>query len=152
VLADFVGRRAKNQPRLRAGLGSAEEIERARVERAKAKDPQVWQAWFDAYYPSLFKYAYLRVRSRAEAEDIVSQVFLEAVEGIRRYEYQGRPIVAWLYRIAHNLIADRLKRERRLEDLTDGVPSRTDFNLGPEEGIENIDLITALAELTEEQQ
>ena len=69
----------------------------------------MWDEWFEVYYRPLFRYSYLRLRSRSEAEDTVSQVFVEAFRGIGRYKHTGKPLLAWLYRIAHNVIFDRLK-------------------------------------------
>jgi len=128
-------------------LGS--EAERQRVERAKAGDPAVWGEWYDAYYKPLYRYAYIRLRRRNEAQDIVAEVFAEAYRGIGRYTYTGRPILAWLYRIAHNLIFDCLKAEaRRAEREDDGTDARAS---SPEEQIASIDLLKALDSLSTEQ-
>src|SRR5687768_11742384 len=83
--------------------------EATQVQRAKDGDSSIWDTWFQRYYPNLFRYAYIRLRRRTEAEEIASQVFVEAYRGIARYSYTGKPILAWLYRIAHNLVYDRLK-------------------------------------------
>ncbi len=40
-------------------------------------------------------------------------MFLDALKNIDRYEYRGKPVLAWLYRIARNLVIDRLRRLRR---------------------------------------
>ena len=129
-----------------------EELERFQVDQAKAKDPGIWAQWFDAYYPHLFRYAYFRLRRRSDAQDVVSEVFLEAVRGIHRFQYTGRPVLAWLYRIAHNTIAERLRREQRRTDLKATEVWPSDFDPGPEESLKNIDLLKALGSLTDEQQ
>ena len=108
--------------------------------------------WFQRYYPNLFRYAYIRLRRRPEAEEIASQVFVEAYRGIARYTYTGKPILAWLYRIAHNLVYDRLKFEERRSVLQVDSPAATDTTDGPESIIANIDLLNAIDTLTDEQQ
>jgi RNA polymerase sigma-70 factor, ECF subfamily len=120
-----------------------------RVQRAQAGDKTVWDEWFRDYYRPLFRYSYLRLRSRSEAEDAVSQVFVEAYRGIDRYKHAGKPLLAWLYRIAHNIIYDRLKAEsRRAEAVESGDLA---LGEGPEAKIVSIDLLNAIDELTPEQ-
>ena len=94
---------------------SADEAEL--VKRAKARDASVWSMWHDQHYPFLYRYALSRLASAVEAEDIASQVFLEAIKGIDRYRYQGRPILAWFYGIAHNLVSRRFRQFQRLLSL-----------------------------------
>jgi RNA polymerase sigma-70 factor (ECF subfamily) len=61
---------------------------------------------FDAYYDRIYTYAYRRVGARAIAEDIAAAVFEDALRGIKRVRWQGKPILAWLYRIAARRVAD----------------------------------------------
>ena len=130
----------------------AQTAEAGQVERARDGDPEVWREWFEAYYPSLFRYAYIRIKRRTEAEDIVSQVFLEAVRGIGRYRYTGKPLLAWLYRIERNLISDRTKAEERRPDRPEGEPMvagpATDDSIRL---VQNLDLKQALDKLTADQ-
>ena len=121
----------------------------AREIRAQAGDQTVWDEWFQAYYRPLFRYSYLRLRSRSEAEDTVSQVFVEAYRGIGRYKHTGKPLLAWLYRIAHNVIFDRLKAESRRPEVSDAIDIGADE--GPESRIVSIDLLNAIDALTAEQ-
>jgi RNA polymerase sigma-70 factor (ECF subfamily) len=121
------------------------------VEQAKAGESEVWEHWFDQYYQQLYSYAFLRTRRRADAEDIVAQVLLEAVKGINRYQYQGRPIIAWLFGIAHNLIADAFKRQQRRVDTQSTSGELEVAGEGLDGRIENLDLLLALDGLTDEQ-
>ena len=120
-----------------------------RLSRAQAGDQAVWEEWFDAYYRPLFRYAYLRLRSSSEAEDAVAQVFVEAYRGIGRYRYTGKPLLAWLYRIAHNVVYDRLKAESRRPQETEEL--ELELREGPESRIVSMDLLNAIEELTPEQ-
>lgn len=53
------------------------------------------------------------------AADIASSVFVAAISGIRSYSYRGRPVLAWLYRIAHNLVGDYRRKALREKQQTD---------------------------------
>jgi RNA polymerase sigma-70 factor (ECF subfamily) len=83
------------------------------VRRAKLRDPQVWAAWHDENYALIFRYALARLRNREEAEDLASMVFLEAIKSIGGYTYRGRPVLAWFYGIARNLVSKRLRERGR---------------------------------------
>jgi RNA polymerase sigma factor (sigma-70 family) len=98
------------------------------VRLARAHDHATWATLFDRYYPVLCRYAYARLGSNTEAEDVASQTFLKAYEAIGRYEYRERPMLAWLYTICRNLATSvgvargreplpwhrRTRRQRRL--------------------------------------
>ena len=72
-------------------------IEEDLIKRVKERDEDAWARLYDLHYLSLYRYAFARLRSREEAEDIAAQVFLEALRGIDRYTYRGKPMLAWLY-------------------------------------------------------
>jgi RNA polymerase sigma-70 factor (ECF subfamily) len=88
-------------------------IEPDLVRRAKSGDDGVWCHLYDQYYPFLFRYAFYRLRNREDAEDVASQVFLEAVRQIDRYEQRDKPLLAWLYGICRNLTAARCRQQGR---------------------------------------
>ncbi|HEY9712820.1 MAG TPA: sigma-70 family RNA polymerase sigma factor [Chroococcales cyanobacterium] len=122
------------------------------VDRAKRRDESAWATLYDTYYPALYKFALARLGKRQDAEDVASQIFLEALKGIDSYRFVGRPILAWLYGIGRNLVAQRIRREsrqNRANDLfiTDGVASGGDDSI-----IERLDLAKALQKLTPDQQ
>lgn len=75
---------------------------------------------YEQNFERVYAFVARRVRDRAEAEDVVSDVFYKALKGIGGYEERdGVPFVAWLYRIAANVLHDRARnagREAPLED------------------------------------
>ena len=121
----------------------------AEVARARAGEPVLWEQWFHRFYPRLFRYAYIRLRSRVEAEDMASQVFVEALRGIAKFQYTGRPVLSWLYRIEHNLIYDRLASQSRQPKITEPGADAVDTRL--ESMATSIDLRNAIQTLPDEQ-
>jgi RNA polymerase sigma-70 factor (ECF subfamily) len=65
---------------------------------------------YDEYYDKIARYVYVRIGDRAEAEDIASEVFLKALESLKKYQERGAPMQAWLFKIAHNLVVDHLRK------------------------------------------
>jgi RNA polymerase sigma-70 factor (ECF subfamily) len=121
------------------------------VRLARARDPAVWALWFDRHYDTVYRYAVVRLGSREEAEDVAAQVFLRAFQGIGGYHYRGRPVLAWLYTIARNQVADRLRSYQRRPEVRAirGLQAATVD--GVEERIELIELRRALERLKVEQ-
>lgn len=87
--------------------------ELAMVQRAQKMDESAWQMIYDRYYSRLFGYLYYRLGDPDEAEELVAQVFERAVKNIRRYQYRGHSLGAWLNRIAANLVNDRHRQQQR---------------------------------------
>jgi len=65
---------------------------------------------YEEYYDKITRYAYTRVGNRNDAEDIAGEVFLKALESLRTYKEQGIPMQSWLFKIAHNLVVDHLRK------------------------------------------
>lgn len=71
----------------------------------------------------IYNYVYYRTGNQHDAEDITARVFQRALGHIQKYEDKGVPFSAWLYRIAHNLVANwHRDRSRKQEISIDDVP------------------------------
>jgi RNA polymerase sigma-70 factor (ECF subfamily) len=96
-------------------LGMTPEQEAAAIRRARA-DPRAFVDLYDYYFPRIHAYVNYRVNDQQDAEDIISDVFLSAMRGIKRFRpTHGNSFAAWLFRIAHNRIIDHYKRHDRDE-------------------------------------
>lgn len=103
------------------------QTERQLIERAKA-EPEAFGELYEKYVDRIYAYVYYRVGDAREAEDLTARVFYRALAHIPEYDQRGAPFVAWLYRIAHNMIANwRRDRGRHPEfplDALVGVHTR----------------------------
>jgi len=79
--------------------------------RAGKGDAAAFGALYDRYVEAVYRYVFYRVRNDADAEDLVSDVFMRALRAIPRYEPRVA-FLAWLYRIARNAVIDRARRSR----------------------------------------
>lgn len=82
------------------------------VRRAKA-DPEAFGELYQRYLRPIYNYIYYRTGDVQDAEDLTARVFLRASQHLARYEERGLPFSAWLYRIAHNLVANWHRDEAR---------------------------------------
>lgn len=88
--------------------------------RAAHANPAAFVQLYRKYLTPVYRYALARVGRCAEAEDITSQTFLAALQGISHYHGQGK-FSTWLFGIARNKCADYFRsnysaREVPIED------------------------------------
>jgi RNA polymerase sigma-70 factor, ECF subfamily len=96
--------------------------ERERIEAAK-HDPAAFGGLYEDNFARIYSYIVYRVRNRAIAEDLTSQVFSEALAGISRFEWQGVPFSGWLLKIASRAVADHFRRVMtETERVETGLP------------------------------
>jgi RNA polymerase sigma-70 factor (ECF subfamily) len=83
---------------------------------------------YDKYATRIYNYVYYRTGSSQDAEDITSRVFFRAMRHITNYTDRGVPFSAWLYRIAHNLVANWHRDSSRHQEveLEDGYRASKD--------------------------
>jgi len=67
----------------------------------------------EKYYSRIARYIFVRIHDKTEAEDIASEVFLKALQSLKSFRGTREQIPAWLYKIAHNLIVDYVRKEER---------------------------------------
>jgi hypothetical protein len=82
VLVALQGREAVTAEASPSGEGVAEAEQ---IVRAKARDSTIWALWYDAYYANLYRYAYVRLGRREDAEDVTSQVSTPLLTEAGRY-------------------------------------------------------------------
>jgi RNA polymerase sigma-70 factor, ECF subfamily len=70
-------------------------------------------ALFRDHYAEILRYLTTRLGSREQAADVAGEVFVVALRRASLLRWQGKPLLAWLYRVASNMAADELKRRRR---------------------------------------
>jgi RNA polymerase sigma-70 factor (ECF subfamily) len=86
--------------------------ERLLVEAAQ-KDPERFVELYEENFDRVYTFIVRRVRDRAAAEDLTSEVFHRALAHLPNFDYRGAPFAAWLLRIGANLIHDRWKANAR---------------------------------------
>lgn len=122
------------------------ENEAALIRRAK-DDPEAFGVLYERYVEKIYNYIYYRTGNVHDAEDLTSRVFFRALRGLERYEDQGVPFSAWLYRIAHNLVANwHRDHSRRKVIVLDELVALSSHYAGPESLAESSDEGQALRE------
>lgn len=86
--------------------------------KAAQKDSRCFEPLYTRYYKKIASYIYHRLENKEEAFELTSQVFYKALENLSKYNAQGVPFSAWLFRIASNEINlfYRKKKSARVVD------------------------------------
>jgi RNA polymerase sigma-70 factor (ECF subfamily) len=114
--------------------GSIEELpDKEALRRASVGDQEAFGVLYKRYSERIYSYVFYRTGSRFDAEDLTAKVFLRALRHIPTYQDRGVPFSAWLYRIAHNLVANwHRDGARRPESALDDMPFLPSDAQGPE--------------------
>lgn len=101
-------------------LPEAPVTEEAILSRAVMGDQEAFGFLYERYVARIYSYIYYRTGNHHDAEDLTARVFFRAIRSITNYQDRGLPISAWLYRIAHNLVANwHRDRSRKPEIVLD---------------------------------
>lgn len=78
---------------------------------------------YERYVGKIYNYIFYRTGNQHDAEDLTAKVFHRAMAHVDTYVDKGVPFQAWLYRIAHNLVANfhRDQSRRKVISLDDYV-------------------------------
>jgi RNA polymerase sigma-70 factor (ECF subfamily) len=131
--------------------------ERALIRSAQQGDDDACTALYNLHYDAVYRYCYYRVGNVDLAQDLTSEVFVRMVDKLDTFKVRGRPLLAWLYTIARNLITDAHRRQGKVAqiplDEASTLASGDEKNLaeGIDRKLEADCLAAALRHLTEEQ-
>ncbi len=80
-------------------------------------DTEAFGILYERYVGRIYNYIFYRTGSASDAEDLTARVFYRAMGHISSYRDQGVPFSAWLYRIAHNLVANWHRDNSRRKEV-----------------------------------
>ncbi|MDQ4006083.1 MAG: RNA polymerase sigma factor, partial [Actinomycetota bacterium] len=83
------------------------------VEEARCGNPESFAALYERFHGPVFRFLLARVGNRIEAEDMASEVFVEAARRVRTFDGGGVAFVGWLFTIARHDLVDRSRARRR---------------------------------------
>jgi RNA polymerase sigma-70 factor, ECF subfamily len=121
------------------------------VNRAAASDT-IWRAFETEAMPHvdrLFRHAMWLERNRSDAEDLVQETLIQAMESFRRFA-PGTNCRAWLLSILHHVHLNRLRKRGRLvvdSDLEERVSSTVPFVTPVPDHLTDADMLAALGSL-----
>jgi len=91
------------------------------IQKAKTGDNAAFGKLYDLHLPKIYRFVFLKVGRKQDAEDITQQVFTSAWQSMKSYEHKGFPFSSWLYRIAGNAVIDYYRTSKTSVSI-DQVP------------------------------
>lgn len=98
------------------------DIEQDLIARAREGDSAALSAIYDQYAQKIYIYFYHRLGNRQLAEDLTGDVFVRMVEAVDTSRFADISLSGWLYRIAHNLLVDHLRKQREEVTIPEELP------------------------------
>jgi RNA polymerase sigma-70 factor (ECF subfamily) len=89
----------------------------------------------------VFRYLLARLGNRSEAEDMASEVFVEAARRVRDFDGGGAAFAGWLFTIARHDLLDRGRAQKRR--VVEPVPDPPDLETSPDPADSVIDRLEA---------
>lgn len=115
-------------------MTATDEIE-SLIEAVAAGDRKAFQMLYAATSAKLYGVALRILHDRAEADDVLQEVFLRIWKNADRYVATGLSPMTWLITIARNLAIDRIRARRRPAEDVDVAAELPDGAPGPEAAV-----------------
>ena len=98
--------------------------DRELIKKAQRGDQLAFGELYECHATVIFRYLFAHLDNRMDAEDLTGEVFLKAWQSLPRYNDRGVPFLAFLFRIARNVLVDHYRQSNRHtskspEDLED---------------------------------
>jgi RNA polymerase sigma-70 factor (ECF subfamily) len=140
-------------PIIRSAARSPESDVPGLVADARRGDDPAFTELYRRYADRVYRFCLFRINRPADAEDLMQQTFVRAIEALPRYEERGLPFGAWLFRIARNAVIDFERARRDHVDLAELTLVGEDPSTEDATGAvaERDALLGALAQLTPDQ-
>jgi RNA polymerase sigma-70 factor (ECF subfamily) len=85
--------------------------------RRAVHDPTAFQSLYELYFKRVYSYVAAKVSNHLDAEDLVSDTFLQVVKGLPQFKsHHNSSFGAWIFTIARNLVTDFYRRQGRAVD------------------------------------
>ena len=93
----------------RGAMGEAERGRESPVSREQ------YATLYARYLDPVYRYCFRRLGNEPAAQDATSQVFYQALANLA--QFRGDSFAAWLFSIAHHVVADTFRRQRPTQSL-----------------------------------
>jgi len=125
------------------------------LDEARRWDETALAEIYDSYAPAIYRYVYRKTGDRDTAQDLTAATFQRFLEALRRGAGPRDHLSGWLFRVAHNLVADHYRKQPdeppiALDDAMPTVPAVQAETAARKDRVERAR--TALKQLTPLQQ
>jgi RNA polymerase sigma-70 factor (ECF subfamily) len=123
--------------------------------RARALEPAALRAMHERFYGQVARYIQFKIGDPHTVEDLTGEVFVRALEGLRRGQGWQESPGGWIMGIARHLVTDHYRRQEKLKEVELNERIAASEETGPSQHAlrdeRNRQLMQAIQQLTEEQ-
>ena len=91
--------------------------------------PTLEQVYTD-YYGKVMGYISARIRGRADAEDLCTDVFMKVQRKLEDFDESKASISTWVFTITRNTLIDHFRRSKPTEELDENLSDDTELDEG----------------------
>ncbi len=85
---------------------------RTLIASAQAGNSQAFEELFRVCYAPVFRFIFLKLKSRDESEDVTQEVFIKMLKSLPHYEDRGPSLLPYLFVIARNAVIDHVRKQK----------------------------------------
>ena len=100
------------------------------IQRSRRGDRQAFTELMELYRERVVRLALHMVGNMEDAQDLCQETFIRAYRALDQFD-PDRPFSPWLYRIAHNVVLDHLRRKKSRPALSEPELAQS-FEEGPD--------------------
>ncbi len=129
-------------------------IDAKTLKKAQEGDLSAVEEVCSATWEPLYRFIYMRVQNREEAEDITQETYVKSLSNLHKYDFEPENFSNFLKTVALNVLKDRWrknKRRKEIEFIDEIRFSEAAFNDTSETSTNRLLIEKALNNLSEEQ-
>jgi RNA polymerase sigma-70 factor (ECF subfamily) len=84
------------------------------IEKAKSGDNDAFSLIYNLYYTPIYKYLYVRIGNKEQAEDLTQNVFIKVYKSLSSFNFINKSPLAYFYTVARNTFIDYIRKNKVL--------------------------------------
>jgi len=89
------------------------------VRRCQQGDLEEFESLYQEFAGKIYKFVYRRVGHKETAEDLTSQIFIKALNNLKKFTAEKGSFSAWIYRISRNTVIDYYRTRKSIMDVSE---------------------------------
>ena len=85
-------------------------------------DKEAFNSFYEAYFPKVYNFIYMKVRDRSVTEDLTQDAFIAFVESLQNFEGRSS-LLCWIFSVSKNTVYNWFRKKKK--DITTLETSET---------------------------
>ena len=89
------------------------------IKKCQSGNTESFGILYDKYIKKIYDFVYYKTMHKETAEDLVSDIFIKALDKINSFDAQKGSFNSWIYRIARNTVIDHYRTQKKDKNIDD---------------------------------